>query len=429
MLNKVSSISLLSVIILFSNAPSHAANVACSFDSTKSCSLARDLLNDKSSSGSLYYGATNYDHRMSGEIELYNSSLVTSYQDNVNAPGQIKFLLNNNKGVYTSGEIMTRAGLHSPPFNSPNQVTPWNTKGITSGYIEVIVKMPKCDTSDDGLCQSNTNPLTYNSGLWPAIWMLPTNDSNWPLNSEIDLAEAYSQYTAPTFNISTATLHFNGNDASCMNNDCVNSGYSLGVKTLAQPLFSAFHTWGMKWQTDPSSADQGYILTGYLDNVVAWGPIKTDALPADGKNALSRGFNDPNGGFYLIVNLAAGGPYAGAPNPHMQTASMYVQSIKVYNVIDTPPPACAAPINVQSMYSTDKKQITISWQSPSSSAAISYYQMNDWSNHLLWKGVTINDRAFLDATLPGTSGTFTYNLYSVCGSSMSTGVKYNVVIP
>jgi hypothetical protein len=429
MRRKYSSLAFVSLMTLLNGMNLQAATIACPFDATKSCAIARDILNDKSSAGLFYYGATNYDHRMSGEIELYNSSLVQTYQDSTNAPGQIKFLLNNNGGNYTSGEIMTRAGLNSAPFNSPAQVTPWNTHGITYGYLEVVVKMPKCDTSDDGLCQKGSNPLTYNSGLWPAIWLLPTNDSNWPMNSEIDISEAYSEYTAPTFNISTATLHFNGNAPSCSNSDCVASGFSLGLETTSQPLFSAFHKWGLKWQVDPSSQNNGYILTGYLDNVRSWGPIKTDSLPADGKNALSRGFNDPSGGFYLIVNLAAGGPYAGTPNPHMQTASMYVQSIKAYNISDVPPAACQPPINIQSMYSMDKKQATISWQSPTSTSPVSYYQVNDWQNAFIWKGASIGDRAFLDATLPGTSGTFTYNLYSVCASGMSSAIKYNVIIP
>lgn len=398
----------------------------CSFDASKDCALQRDILNDIGANGLKYYAPTNYDHRMSGEIEVYKSFLVQPYFDSTNAPGQLALLMNKNSGNYIAGEIMTRANLDLPPFNAPVKSNRWTTQEINHGYVEVIVKMPTCETSTDGKCQIGTAPNDYSHGFWPAIWMMPTMDSNWPQNGEIDISEAYLQGT--NYKVSTATLHFNGNSPSCSNNDCVFNGYPLKNSVTATPLWTAFHIWGFEWQPDPQSTTGGKIITGYFDNVKAWGPLRTDTLPADGANALRRGFNDPNGGYYLIINFAVGGGYAGGPNPLTLTSKMYVRSAKAYSVSDIPVLSCLPPANIQSIYSSDKTQVTLAWTQPANSSAISYYQVGDWLHRIIWKGTKPTDRFFQDQTLPGTNGKFTYFLSTVCGNKTSAEVQYDVNI-
>lgn len=403
----------------------------CPFDGTKTCTLYRNILTDIASNGLKYYASTNYDHRMSGEINVYDATLVTPYTDSTNAPGQLKLIANKvNSGFYKAGEIMTRINLNLPPYNSPVKSNPWTTKELTHGYVEVVVKMPICETSDDGLCQAKTNPASYNAGLWPAIWMEPTMDANWPQNGEIDIAEAYLQNTG--FNHSTATLHFNGGSPRCTGGDCVYAGFNLGDGTASSPLFNNFHKWGFEWQSDPNSSIGGVIITGYFDNLKIWGPLTSDSLPVDGPGALSRGFGDPNGGYYLIVNLAIGGPYAGAPNSHLTSAGMYIQSIKVYNVGGTTPPpikTCLPPTNIIASVTPDKKQVVFSWTAPSTGSTILNYQVNDWLNRQIWKGNSPDENCFADTTLPGTAGKFVYFFYTNCESGQSTGLEYDLVIP
>jgi|GEM_PF-2895794 len=424
-MHKSHFIYLSSFLILLNTCNVNAAS--CPFDSTKTCALERDILNDIGTNGLRYYAPTNYDHRISGEIDVYDAALVLPYTDATNAPGQLKFIANEiNSGYWQSGEIMTRVNLNQAPFNAPQASNPWTTKELQHGYLEVVVKMPKCDTSTDGKCQANTQPDNYQAGLWPAIWMEPTMDANWPQNGEIDISEAYLQ--GSDYKTSTATIHFNGNDARCNGGDCVFQGFSLTSSKASVELWKDFHTWGFEWQPDPASTDGGQILTGYFDNVKVWGPVQTDTFPADGPNAMSRGFNDPNGGYYLIVNLALGGGYAGAPAAPMESSSMYVQSVKAYNVNgSTPPPTnqCLPPASIQSSYTADKKNITLSWQQPTNSDAITTYQVNDWANKTIWTGTATS---FTDTTLPGTNGTFTYFLYSNCPSGQSKGVEEDVVI-
>lgn len=304
---------------------------ACPFDKNKTCTLNKDILNDISPQGLRYYGPTNYDHRISGEINVFDSSLVTPYSDSMNVPGQVKLTANRINGtLFKSGEIMTRVNLDQPPYNAPFKITPFTTNDIEHGYIEARVRLPKCETSDDGLCQNNLAPESYHRGMWPSVWLLPTHDTDWPLNGEIDIFEAYKK-TQP-INETTAALHFNGNDPRCGNGDCKFIGYHLPSSFSDGPFYNDFHTWGFEWEPDPISSKGGVILNGYFDNVKVWGPLATDTLPADGPNAFSRGFHDPNGGFYFITALALGGGYAGSPSSHLLSASMYVQSVKAYSV-------------------------------------------------------------------------------------------------
>lgn len=309
----------------------NAYAIPCPFNPNLTCTLFHDILNDVDGAGLRYYGPTNYDHRFSGEIEVFNANLVQPYTDATNAPGQIKLTAQLVNGAWQSGEIMTRPDLEKPPYNAPKQIHPFATSDIQHGYVEVKLKTPRCETSDDGLCQNGTNPQEYSRGLWPSFWMLPNHDTDWPMNGEIDIWEAYQ--TSQPLNVSTSALHFNGNDPRCGGNDCKFIGFNLqGGVSNNGPLYNDFHTWGFEWQPDPNSTDGGVIMTEYFDNAKIWGPLTSDSLPADGPKAFSRGFHDPNGGFYLIGAVAVGGGYAGNPNPHMRSATMYVQSVKTYSV-------------------------------------------------------------------------------------------------
>lgn len=90
-----------------------------------------------------------------------------------------------------------------------------------------------------------------------------------------------------------------------------------------------------------------------------------------------------------------------------------------------PEKKCLPPANIQTSYAANKKSITLSWQQPAGSDTVLSYQVNDWKNRRMWVGSTLS---YIDNTLPGTNGTFTYFLYSNCSSGQSDGVQKNVVI-
>ncbi|EPQ51586.1 glycoside hydrolase family 16 protein [Gloeophyllum trabeum ATCC 11539] len=180
-----------------------------------------------------------------------------------------------------------------------------NTKGkysIQYGKVEVRAKLPRGDW------------------LWPAIWMLPEDDTYgpWPLSGEIDIMEARGnglEYGAQGVNFARASLNYGP------------------LETLQRKIYGwqsnkragfdeDFHTYAMEW-------DEGFMRF-YMDNRLhTMLNLKTDS----GKNSFWTRGNFPatamnnsatpvvvpnpwqNSGpnapfdqqFYLIIDLAAGG--------------------------------------------------------------------------------------------------------------------------
>lgn len=149
---------------------------------------------------------------------------------------------------YTSAKIMTK-GLAS-----------W-----TYGFFEVRAKLP---------CAR---------GTWPAIWMLP-NKGGWPEGGEIDIME----HVGSDPNVIHGTVHTELFTHS--------KGTQRGAKTRLPTSCTAFHIYQLDWRPD-------WITVGI-----------------DGR-AYMRVRNDKPGGrgawpfdapFYMILNLAIGGNWAGA---------------------------------------------------------------------------------------------------------------------
>lgn len=403
---------------------------ACPFDSTKECILKKDILNDISPEGLRYYAPTNYDHRaQGGEQSVFDAALVTPYSDDVNVPGQISLTAQRvNSVLFKGGEIMTRMNLHLPPFNSPVKSVPFSTKELTHGYIEIAAKMPKCDVSDDGLCQSNLAPEDYSRGLYPYVWLLPTNDAVWPANGEIDILEGYHKIY--NFKQTLSRLHFEGTSGDCDESDCKSKihGFLYPPAVTAEPIYNGFHTWGFEWEPDPNSTKGGALLSTYFDNVQILESIRTDYFPSDGPKAIQRGFNDPAGGFYIIAALAVGGPFVGEPNSHLQKATMKIQSIRAYAVqgasITDPAPSetCFPPRDISYKLAPDKKSVTFFFNEISHEGdPLTSIEVYDYQRVGIWESEDPNVKSFVDtsiANVPG-PGRYPYYVYGYCKSGTS----------
>lgn len=169
---------------------------------------------------------------------------------------------------------------------------------IKYGRVEVVARLPKGDW------------------LWPAIWMLPVDNTYgpWPASGEIDIIESRgNNWTYPQGgnNIVSSTLHW-GPDAA-------NDGwYQNNVKREAlHTTYSAgFHTFGLEWTPKYlfTYIDTRLLQVSYVDfNKPFWS--KGNFPPADsngtrlvdpwgqtGRDATP--FDQP---FYLILNVAVGG--------------------------------------------------------------------------------------------------------------------------
>lgn len=160
----------------------------------------------------------------------------------------------------------------------------------TYGYFEITARVP------------------HGAGLWPAFWLLPV-DQSWP--PEIDVAEILGDDTRTAY----ASLH--SKDAAWVRaeprsyNDSTTTDKAANDSDLSQD----FHRYAIDWQPR--------TITFYLDDAV----VARRSTPAD--------MNKP---FYLIVNLAIGGPgsWPGAPDRQTQfPASLAIRSIRIWKW--TPP--------------------------------------------------------------------------------------------
>ncbi|KAF8234508.1 concanavalin A-like lectin/glucanase [Tricholoma matsutake] len=193
-----------------------------------------------------------------------------------------------------------------------------NTKGkvgIRYGRVEIKAKLPRGDW------------------LWPAVWMLPENDTygKWPLSGEIDILEARGNafsYPAQGSNYVRSSLNY-GLSSQLTPISTSNQGTSLsrqiyGWFSMKRTSFDqGFHTYAIEWDAS--------FMRFYVDSRVRT-ILEVDIQGKNGKGFWDRGgfpgtaqngssaavvLTNPwaAGGpsapfdqrFYLIINLAVGG--------------------------------------------------------------------------------------------------------------------------
>ena len=169
---------------------------------------------------------------------------------------------------------------------------------IKFGRVEVVAKLPA------------------GNWLWPAIWMLPVNDTYgpWPASGEIDIMESRgNNYTYPQGgnNIISSTLHW-GPDPD--NDEWWRS--NVKREALHTTYSAAFHTYGLEWS-------EKYIFT-YVDTRLAqvlynafdtpfwqeghFPPSDANGTPlVDPWSQTGRDSTPFDQSFYLILNVAVGG--------------------------------------------------------------------------------------------------------------------------
>ena len=145
--------------------------------------------------------------------------------------------------------------------------------------------------------------LPWGKGLWPAFWMLGANSDTviWPQCGEIDIMEYLGSNPTTIF----GTVHGPGYSGG----NAISKNYSLTNNRFDND----FHIFGIEW-------GENYI-NYYVDNV-----LYNQITP---KNATGEWvFNKP---FYIILNMAVGGNYPGAPNSDtVFPQTMLVDYIRVY---------------------------------------------------------------------------------------------------
>jgi beta-glucanase (GH16 family) len=142
-------------------------------------------------------------------------------------------------------------------------------------------------------------------GIWPAIWMLPTDlfYGTWPLSGEIDIMESVGHEPKRLF----GTLHYG---PPWPNNK--NTGNAVSV--TEGDLFSDFHVYSVEWEESE--------IRWYLDDVLYSTKTKKDLDP------WSWPFDQR---FHMILNLAVGGQLPGSPDETTEFPKyMFVDYVRVF---------------------------------------------------------------------------------------------------
>ena len=168
--------------------------------------------------------------------------------------------------------------------------------------------------------------VPWGKGLWPALWMLPVEDKygGWAASGEIDLMEIVGEKPHEVLN----SIHFGS----------VYPKRSLDTHVHKLPngsMVSNWHVYTLEWEPGE--------IRFYVDNVHTstqsfwWSCSKTkngagvEAKKDADLNAWPAPFDQA---FYLIMNVAVGGNFPGAPNPDTQfPAELVVDYVRVYDKV------------------------------------------------------------------------------------------------
>jgi beta-glucanase (GH16 family) len=226
------------------------------------------------------------------------------------------------------------------------------SKGLqqfTYGKIEARIKLPQAQ------------------GLWPAFWMLGSNidQVSWPASGELDIMEHVN--TDPKI---YGTMHWN-------NNGHVQAGASTNCNV------TNYHVYGLEWTPDS--------LIWLLDGAVYF------------RNNIKNNINNTQAfqkPFFLILNLAVGGNWPGAPvtsTPFPDT--MFVDYINVFQKfpLSIPKPLNASTISMypnpaqEALHLVFNQNMTIPLKCFIYNTCGALVQINDIDNTALSQTIGINN--------------------------------------
>ncbi|NND97328.1 MAG: glycoside hydrolase family 16 protein [Pirellulaceae bacterium] len=149
--------------------------------------------------------------------------------------------------------------------------------------------------------------LPVGAGVWPAIWMLPTDEKygGWASSGEIDIME----YRGQEPNKVLGTLHYGGG--------WPDNKYTGDEFVLAEGNFNEdFHTFAVDWR---EGKIQWFVDGKHYQTQTKWDSAGGEfPAPFDQK-------------FHLVLNLAVGGGFVGPPNDQTKyPQQLLIDYVRVY---------------------------------------------------------------------------------------------------
>lgn len=168
---------------------------------------------------------------------------------------------------------------------SVTRATPFNCAGVTAQFNAGMLISKNTFTQTYGRFEMRAK-LPSAAGLQPAFWLLPANPyhADGYDYGEIDVMESWTA----TPNVASPHLHYVGTPGS------LNNGKYCSVPNIA----TQFHTYTLEWNSSR--------ITMSYDGTTCW---STTWVPIPLYQPLLARSPEPfDQPFYLIVNLATGGP-------------------------------------------------------------------------------------------------------------------------
>jgi beta-glucanase (GH16 family) len=197
---------------------------------------------------------------------------------------------------YTSARLKTRKRDGTPLFNKQY------------GKFEFRARVP------------------WGKGLWPALWLLPQDDvyGGWAASGEIDVMEIVGERPHEVLN----SIHFG---SVYPKRSLITHVHKLpGGSTVAD-----WHVYAVEWEPGEIRFYVDGVHTSTRDHW--WSCSKTtdgqgiEARRASDLNPWPAPFDQP---FYLVMNVAVGGNFPGAPNPATHfPAELVIDYVRVYDKV------------------------------------------------------------------------------------------------
>ncbi len=169
--------------------------------------------------------------------------------------------------------------------------------------------------------------VPWGKGLWPALWMLPQADTygGWPASGEIDLMEIVGERPHEVLN----SIHFGSPGTEARQ-----------LITHVHPLpdgstVANWHVYAVEWE--PGEI-RFYVDEVHTSSCTHWWSC---SVTKDGQGVVARRAADLNPWpapfdqpFFLVMNVAVGGNFPGAPNAQTQfPAELAVDYVRVYDKV------------------------------------------------------------------------------------------------
>ncbi len=222
---------------------------------------------------------------------------------------ELEHYTDSTRNVSISDGKLTITALNEPKTfpQDPNRVASYSSGKITTkdnftfkyGRIDFRAKLPR------------------GNGLWPALWMLPNDDTygSWAASGEVDVMEARGRLPGAT----SGTIHFGGQWPA---NTYIGGDFSFSD---GQTIDSDYHVYSVVWEEDN--------IKWYVDGKCFFKATNEQWYSNGAPSNNNAPFDQE---FYIIMNLAVGGWFDGGvtPGPGDIPASMQVDYVRVYKDTD-----------------------------------------------------------------------------------------------